>query len=53
MASVSAPILDQRGDVVAAISVSGPIDRMTIAPAERFGPLVEAAAAAVADDLGR
>lgn len=53
VASVSAPILDQRGDVVAAISVSGPIDRMTIAPAERFGPLVEAAAAAVADDLGR
>lgn len=53
VASVSAPILDQRGDVVAAISVSGPIDRMTNSPAERFGPLVEAAAAAVADQLGR
>ncbi len=53
VASVSAPILDPGGDVVAAISVSGPIDRMTNAPGERFGPLVESAAAAVADQLGR
>lgn len=53
VASVSAPILDRRGEVVAAISVSGPIDRMTTTPAARFGPLVERAAAAVAGQLGR
>ena len=53
VASVSAPILDGRGDAVAAISVSGPIDRMGQDPASRFGPLVLAAASAVADSLGR
>ena len=51
VASVSAPILDGSGRVVAAISVSGPIDRMTDDPAARFGPLVIEAAAAVADAL--
>jgi DNA-binding IclR family transcriptional regulator len=52
VASVSAPILDQQGSAVAAISVSGPIDRMSMAPADRFGPLVLAAAAAVGNQLG-
>lgn len=51
VASVSAPILDATGSAVAAISVSGPIDRMSSAPDERFGPLVLAAAAAVGDQL--
>lgn len=46
VASVSAPIRD--GDsVIAAISVSGPIDRVTRYPGRRFGPAVVAAANAV------
>ncbi len=53
VASVSAPIIDSVGDVVAAISVSGPIDRMTATPAERFGPFVQSAADAVAQALHR
>ena len=51
VASVSAPILDHRGLVVAAISVSGPIERMTATPAERFGPLVSEAASLVEAEL--
>ena len=51
VASVSAPILDQQGAAVAAISVSGPIDRMSTTPADRFGPLVLTAAHAVAAQL--
>jgi len=52
VASVSAPILGQDGVALAAISVSGPIDRMSTAPAERFGPLVLDAARAVGNQLG-
>lgn len=51
VASVSAPIIDHGGGVVAAISVSGPIDRMSAAPADRFGPLVLAAARSVSAQL--
>lgn len=51
VASVSAPILDRRSRVIAAISVSGPIERMTGSPADRFGPLVASAAAAVGEEL--
>lgn len=47
VASVSAPIVDERQCVVAAISVSGPIDRMTDDPGPTFGPLVLDAAAEV------
>lgn len=53
VASVSAPILDGGHEAVAAISVSGPIERMGEDPAARFGPLVLAAATEVADALGR
>ena len=52
VASVSAPILDHQGVAVAAISVSGPIDRMSTTPNDRFGPLVLEAAAAVGSQLG-
>jgi DNA-binding IclR family transcriptional regulator len=51
VASVSAPILDEHRGVIAAISVSGPIDRMTDTPEIRFGPMVVQAAAAVGEQL--
>lgn len=44
VASVSAPVLDAQGTVVAAISVSGPIDRVTRRPGVRYGAAVLAAA---------
>jgi DNA-binding IclR family transcriptional regulator len=44
VASVSAPVLDGRGRVVAAISVSGPIERLGRRPGARFGEIVVAAA---------
>ena len=52
VASVSAPVFDIDGTVVAAVSVSGPIDRLTRAPGERFGESVLAAAAEIARTLG-
>jgi DNA-binding IclR family transcriptional regulator len=45
VASVSAPVRDSRGDVVAAVSVSGPIDRIGRSPGARHGDRVVAAAA--------
>jgi DNA-binding IclR family transcriptional regulator len=47
VASVSAPILGPDGSVVAAVSVSGPIERMTRQPGKRFGAAVAAAARAI------
>jgi DNA-binding IclR family transcriptional regulator len=44
VASVSAPVVDEQGDVVAAVSVSGPLGRMSRRPGERFGAEVVAAA---------
>lgn len=49
VASVSAAVADADRDVVAAVSVSGPIERLTRNPGERFGSRVAAAAA----DIGR
>ncbi|MCP4434070.1 MAG: IclR family transcriptional regulator [Actinomycetia bacterium] len=49
VASVSAPICDADGAVVAAISVSGPIDRMGSSPGRHHGPAVIEAAVAVKD----
>jgi DNA-binding IclR family transcriptional regulator len=43
VASVSAPVRDGR-EVVAAISVSGPLDRTTRSPGDRYAPAVVAAA---------
>jgi DNA-binding IclR family transcriptional regulator len=40
VASVSAPIRDRTGRVIAAISVSGPIERMTRRPGEKFAMAV-------------
>lgn len=49
VASVSAPVRDRRGTIVAAVSVSGPIERMSTTPGERFGLEV----AAAGRDIGR
>jgi DNA-binding IclR family transcriptional regulator len=47
VASVSAPVVDEQADVVAAVSVSGPLERMSRRPGRRFGADVVAAAARV------
>jgi DNA-binding IclR family transcriptional regulator len=47
VASVSAPIYDSSGALRAAVSVSGPIERTTREPGERYGALVKSAALAV------
>jgi len=44
VASVSAPVRDASGNVVAAVSVSGPIDRMTRTPGKKHGAAVAQAA---------
>ena len=44
VASVSAPVHAPGGRVVAALSVSGPIERTTRTPGRRYGPLVAEAA---------
>jgi DNA-binding IclR family transcriptional regulator len=51
VASVSAPVTGADGSVVAAISVSGPVDRTSRDPGARYGPAVMAAARAVSADL--
>jgi DNA-binding IclR family transcriptional regulator len=51
VASVSAPVVDPSGRVVAAVSVSGPIDRTTRTPGRRYGPAVAAAAARISRSL--
>jgi DNA-binding IclR family transcriptional regulator len=44
VASVSAPVHEPGGRVVAAVSVSGPIDRLSRQPSRRFGAAVAEAA---------
>ena len=52
VASVSAPVFGADGAVIAAVSVSGPIERLTRRPDERFGAQVALAAAEIASLLG-
>lgn len=51
VASVSAPVRNPHGDVIAAVSVSGPIDRMGRAPGRRWATDLLAAAAALSARL--
>ncbi|CAB4884165.1 unannotated protein [freshwater metagenome] len=44
VASVSAPVMNAQGMIVAAISVSGPIERLSRKPGERHGAAVVEAA---------
>ena len=44
VASVSAPVLARDGSLLAALSVSGPIERLSQSPGARFGAAVAAAA---------
>jgi DNA-binding IclR family transcriptional regulator len=52
VASVSAPVHDASGAVIAAIGVSGPIERTTRQPGKRYADDVRAAAARVERALG-
>lgn len=51
VASVSAPVVDRAGRVVAAVSVSGPVERMGRSPRRRFGAAVSSAASALSELL--
>jgi DNA-binding IclR family transcriptional regulator len=51
VASVSAPVRGPGGRVVAALSVSGPVDRITRHPGDRYGALVVEAAGRVESHL--
>jgi len=51
VASVSAPLSDSDGHVLAAVSVSGPVDRMTRHPGDEFGRATVGAAMEIARGL--
>lgn len=51
VASVSAPVMAADGSTIAAVSVSGPIERLTRQPGKRFGDAVVAAAQRVSTQL--
>jgi len=53
VASVSAAVHGVDGAVLAAVSISGPIERLTRQPGKRFGKAVVEAAAAVSDAIAR
>ncbi len=52
VASVSAPVRDVAGSLLAAVSVSGPVERTSRSPGRRYGAAVVEAAAAVEAALG-
>jgi DNA-binding IclR family transcriptional regulator len=52
VASVSAPVRDRDGTVLAAVSVSGPIERTTRTPGQRYGADVVRAAGRIEKAAG-
>jgi DNA-binding IclR family transcriptional regulator len=52
VASVSAPVVDAEGTIVAAVSVSGPIERTSRHPGRRYAKQVVAAARRIETDAG-
>lgn len=48
VASVSAAVRDRHGDIIAAVSISGPVERLSRAPGKRFGSAVIATAEQIA-----
>lgn len=52
VASVSAPVIGPDGSVIAAVSVSGPVDRLTRHPGDLYGERVVRAAAEIQSLLG-
>jgi len=44
VASVSSAVVDRSGAIVAAVSISGPVERLTRTPGRRFGAQVHSAA---------
>jgi len=53
VASVSAPVRSPSGKIIAAVSVSGPIDRLTRTPGKMHAPAVLAAAERLSESLRR
>jgi len=51
VASVSAPVVDDSGVIVAALSVSGPLERMGAQPGAKFGAVVVKGARQISDFL--
>jgi DNA-binding IclR family transcriptional regulator len=51
-AGVAAPILDQNGDVVAAVSISGPIQRFNEEKVVVYGEAVTRIAAEISERMG-
>lgn len=49
VASVSSPITNSNGEIVAAFSVSGPLERMTRTPGAKYGSVVAKAARTLSD----
>jgi DNA-binding IclR family transcriptional regulator len=51
-AGVAAPIFNQRGEVIAALSISGPTQRFTKETIRRYGEEVKTAAARISESMG-
>lgn len=51
VASVSAPVLSPEGELLGALSVSGPIERLGRSPGQRLGPLLLAGARRITQSL--